>query len=89
VSDPKDVAFPIDGRPYGVAVDAKGNVWVSVAAMPKSRVTELTASNGYVPALHFEVPAGYEAIGVDHQGNVWLQNYEYSELRPFPYLPGL
>jgi streptogramin lyase len=85
----KEISLPIDGRPYGVAVDAKGNVWASVAAMPKSTVTEYTRSSGYSAAETFEAAAGFEAaLGVDHEGNVWLQDYDYLELEPFPYLPG-
>lgn len=38
----------------------------------------------------FEAAVAYEApLGVDHEGNVWLQDYDCLKLEPFPYLPAM
>ncbi len=74
----EEVSYRLDGRPYGVAVDAKGNVWATVAYEPTSEVTEFTRSTDYSRKRTLKV-AGYRAIGIDRQANVWVESFDYVE----------
>ena len=61
-------------NPYGVAIDAAGNVWV--ANDNGNSVTELTSSGGlagnFAPSgANFSSPFG---VAIDAAGNVWVTN---------------
>lgn len=74
----KEIAYPVDGRPYGVTVDARGNVWAAVATEPKSAVREFARSAGYSQTRMLEIP-GHRTFAVDSAGNFWVQSFDYIE----------
>lgn len=63
-------------EPFGVAIDAAGNVWV--ANSQGSTVAEVTLSHGLAGTTYNSVgdslfPTG---IAIDASGNVWVTNYD-------------
>ena len=64
------VSYPVGNNPYGIAIDAKGNVWVSNYG--SNTVTELSPAG--VPLNTFPVGNGPQGIAIDPFGNVWVAN---------------
>ena len=64
--------YAVGTNPYGIAVDASGNVWI--ANWGGSSISELTYASNYVSANTFSVGSGPEVITIDASGNVWVTN---------------
>jgi streptogramin lyase len=58
--------------PYGIAIDASGNVWVTNET--GTAVSELSASGSLVASPTATGLAGAQGIAVDRTGNVWVAN---------------
>lgn len=68
-------SYQVGANPYGLAIDASGNVWVTNSgtdAVPGNTVTELR-SNG-TPIQTYTVGNGPRGIAIDPPGNVWVAN---------------
>ena len=69
--------------PYGIAVDAAGNVWV--ANYGGSSISEFNSSGTAISPyyrLHRRRPRPY-GIAVDAAGNVWVANYGSNSISEF------
>ena len=64
--------YDVGTKPYGIAIDASGNVWV--ANWGGSSISELTYASNYVSANTFSVGSGPEVIAIDATGNLWVTN---------------
>jgi len=80
VPKPVTVGIAIN-TPYGVAVDATGNVYV--AAYGANQVKEIPAGGGPVITLGsgFSLPTG---VAVDASGNVYVADYGNSAIKEIP-----
>ena len=58
--------------PYGIAIDASGNAWVTNET--GSAVSELSASGGLLASPTATGLAGAQGVAVDRSGNVWVAN---------------
>jgi len=63
-------SHPVGNNPYGIAIDAKGNVWVTNYG--DGTVSELNSSGALVQT--YTVGAGPRGIAIDPSGNVWVAN---------------
>jgi len=65
--------YPAGNYPWGIAVDASGNVWVTAGGWGTT-VTKINGSNGSIMGTY---PVGDQPYGiaVDASGNVWVANY--------------
>jgi sugar lactone lactonase YvrE len=79
VSAPNDftIAITANGNgslatPYGIAIDAAGNAWVTNET--GSAVSELSASGSLLASPTATGLAGAQGIAVDRSGNVWVAN---------------
>ena len=76
--------------PWGIAVDANGNVWVADSSSTESRIslfgagTAISSSTGYTGG-GLNVPEG---IAIDGAGNVWVAN-RGSTATSAPYPPSV
>jgi sugar lactone lactonase YvrE len=58
--------------PYGIALDAAGNAWVTNET--GSTVSELSSSGGLLASPAATGLAGAQGVAVDRTGNVWVAN---------------
>jgi streptogramin lyase len=63
-------SYPVGNNPYGVAIDAQGNVWVSNYG--SNNVTELNPAG--ILLNTYAVGNGPRGIAIDPFGNVWVAN---------------
>ena len=63
-------SHPVGNNPYGIAIDAKGNVWVTNYG--DGTVSELNSSGALIQT--YTVGAGPRGIAIDPSGNVWVAN---------------
>ena len=63
-------SYTVGNNPYGIAIDASGNVWV--ANNGDGTVTSLDPSSGTATA--YTVAKQPEGIAIDASGNVWVTN---------------
>jgi len=59
--------------PYGIAVDASGNVWVT--NVNDNTVTKFNGSNGSIIGTYNSVGIAPEGVAVDASGNIWVTNW--------------
>jgi len=67
--------YPVGNNPYGIAIDAQGNVWVSNSGTdtaPGNTVTELNSSGSQIQT--YTVGSRPRGIAIDPSGNVWVAN---------------
>ena len=62
--------YTVGNNPYGVAIDAYGNAWVSNYG--SKTVTELSSSGALLNT--YTVGSGPRGIAIDPSGNVWVAN---------------
>jgi YVTN family beta-propeller protein len=62
--------FTVGSEPYGIAIDASGNVWVS--NFGSNTVTELSPAGTVLNTV--TVGTGPQGIAIDPSGNVWVAN---------------
>ncbi len=68
-------AYTVGNSPYGIAIDASGNVWV--ANESDNTVTELTptaVSGVYQTIATYNVGTSPYGIAIDASGNMWVSN---------------
>jgi len=58
--------------PYGIAIDASGNAWVTNET--GSAVSELSASGSLLASPTATGLAGAQGVAIDRSGNVWVAN---------------
>jgi len=63
-------SYPVGNNPYGIAIDAIGNVWVT--NFGDGTVSELSSIG--VPIQTYTVGTGPRGIAIDPPGNVWVAN---------------
>jgi len=77
-------------RPYGVAVDASGNIWVSDAIATTARVQEFDKNGNYLS--QFGSPgggngqfgwAGPMGLAIDPSGNIWVADFGDDRVEEF------
>jgi len=62
--------YNVGNNPYGIAIDASGNVWISNYG--SNTVTELNSSGALLNT--YTVGNGPRGIAIDPSGNVWVAN---------------
>jgi streptogramin lyase len=64
------ISYAVGNNPYGIAIDASGNVWVT--NFGDNTVTKLSSSGSLLGT--FAVGAQPRGIAIDPSGNVWVAN---------------
>ncbi len=64
--------YAVGSSPYGIAIDASGNVWV--ANNGSNTVSEISSTTSTPQTTTVAVGSGPFGIAIDHSGNVWVTN---------------
>jgi len=67
--------------PYGIAIDASGNVWIT--NLGGSAVTKLTSTGSLVSNYAATGLIGAKGIAIDRTGNVWVANTPMNDVIEF------
>ncbi len=73
--------------PYGLAVDASGNAWVTNSS--GSSINEIGASGTNLATLTATGLSGAQGIALDRSGNVWVANTAGNSVIEFPVVAGV
>jgi DNA-binding beta-propeller fold protein YncE len=60
--------------PYGIAIDALGNAWVTNESSAVLGVTSITPAGAKLSSFGYSYLAGPESLAFDRSGNLWVAN---------------
>src|SRR5437763_1644261 len=67
------------GRPYGVTLDAAGNIYI--AEFDNDDVRKVTVSSGYITIISSGGLSGVTGVAVNGSGNIYIADYWWNVIR--------